>query len=324
MRHLRAPSKPTILAVLIVLSVVSTLMGPRFSAALRRPVSWLVAPLGDAAMAVSTAIKGGLGLIAEPEELVRLRRRAEQLEGQLVAAARELGRLRRQQRGRASLFAATGDFPGELIPARVIAGDPLPYTRSRLLTQMGERRDAPPGSVVTTRLVYTGRKKGLPPRLAAMGANAMVGELMESGNFTARVRLVTDRGFETRAAILRKFDPDKPRPIRILRKGAAVETTLTPENRGLIPVKARGDGAGSLRVEQVPEYHNVLPGDLLLSTGRTRRLPVSVPIGRVAEVHDSGDHPQYSVLKVEPIADIEALRDVYIVYPLPLHLPEDE
>jgi cell shape-determining protein MreC len=253
------------------------------------------------------------------EDARRYQQQNEELLGRLNAVEAELARRMQQDvtiDGIRKLYGPVKDFPYELIPARVVAGDAMPYGQTRLLNTGAEK-----GTRVTTRVLLTDRSKALPIRLAAVTPTALVGEVVESSAFAARMRLVTDRGYSTTHALIRRvIDPKKSRQITVVE--AASVQPLNAKNNAPIPVKAYGDGVSSVLVPRVKAYHNVQPGDLLVTMPDDPMLQAELRIGVVEEVQPDKDDPHFVTLKVRPSADLAALREVFLVVPLGEKLDE--
>jgi cell shape-determining protein MreC len=143
----------------------------------------------------------------------------------------------------------------------------------------------------------------------------LVGRIDEAGAYTARLQLLTDRGFQMAGRIRRNIDPARPRMVTVMEAGAAV-VPLTPENNKEIEVIARGDGSSGMVVEYVKAYHNVLAGDLLVTSGEEAILPTEINVGVVTEVRPDAKDPHRSTLVVRPHADLDSLREVFVVVPL--------
>lgn len=318
-------TRKTLLAVLLTASLVVALLGPGPSARLRGWLQVFLVPLGDPGMYLATAFKSHAGKPGmrpiSPAEAERLHDENQRLRARIEGLAQELLRAKQQvadvQAIRA-LYRPVRDLPCELIPARVVGGDSLPYGQTRQVN-VGRRDGAEVGARVTTRDLVTDRSKALPEGLPAISALrrlntvtgcALVGRLVETGRYTARLQLVTDRGFETAARIRRVIDEDHPRRI----KTAEASETLTAANNRLIDVTARGDGAGGLVVDDVSADHAIRPGDWLVTRDDDAALPVQILIGKVAEVADHPDRPHWLVrLRIQPAANLPALRGVYLV-----------
>jgi cell shape-determining protein MreC len=170
---------------------------------------------------------------------------------------------------------------------------------------------------VLARLLLTDRAKEMPPNLAVMSTSALVGRIESAGPFTARLLLLSDPSFTIRARILRRIDPARTRWVKVLTKGAAADEPLTEQNNAPVPVLAAGDGAGGL-VADATTYANILPGDRLVTADDDPYLRREVRIGVVEEVVVRPENHQQVVVRVRPLEDLAALRDVYILYWKPL------
>lgn len=323
---MKLPAKLTrqrTLAILIALSVLSSLLGNGLADRLRAALHPIFAPLGDAGMYLATAFREHVhslsGPSLTPAEAQKLIDANRELEGRLLSVERELAdRIQRQQEMHtimSQLFGPVQDLPCELISARVVAADSLPYGRRNVLN-VGRRQGAEPGVSVTTLRVLTDRSKALPANLAAITQAALVGRLTETGAFTARLQLVTDMGFKTPARIRRIVKPGVRRTVTIVSPSGASDVILTPEieNRYPVKVEARGNGVDRLIVEGVSALHNVQKGDFLVTSGDDPFLPAEIRIGEVVSVVDA-EQPNFVTLRVQPHADLATLREVYIVVP---------
>ncbi len=308
-------SKRTVLVVLLAVSMVTALLGARVAPRLRMVGQYVLPPLGEGGIYVSCAVKKHLknvtGRALPADEVRRLERENLELRGQQVVLEGEREYWRRQVeviQGIRQSYAPIRDLPCELIPARVVAADALPYGRTRLVNG-GNAAGAEPGMKVTTRELLTDRAKRLPPNLAAISATALVGRLMETGEFTARLQLVTDSGYGTWARIRRMLDPAHPRTVTI----GGVVRRLGEAHNPLIDVWAQGDGHAAMTVAGVSAEENVRPGDWLVTRDDDALLPVQIRIGTVAEVRENPRDPHTVNLLIVPHADFASLREVYIV-----------
>ncbi|HPS52665.1 MAG TPA: hypothetical protein PLK08_03845, partial [Phycisphaerae bacterium] len=219
MTHFK-PSKPTLLSAFIVLSAALTFLGPDSAGALRARLHWMLAPLGDAGMAVTTAFKN-LTTPSEPiitqryaqqlkQENVLLRQQLESMEARLL---RVLGTLQDGQAEFSHLFGPRKDVPVEFIAARVVAADSLPYGWSRVLNE-GRDQGIRNGMYATQLRVIHDRSKQITGNPMVISGATVVGRVIESGAFTSRLALLTDGGFEMYGQIRRVIDPRNPRMIR--------------------------------------------------------------------------------------------------------------
>ncbi len=329
MRPLGKPSKRSVLVVLVGLAILTYVLGPRTAGSLRGIVQPILAPLGDGGMYLATAMKMAFAPAGiSPEQARQLKRENALLSG-LAAYWKDQAHLHRRRVAGLITFQKSygplADLQCELIPARVVAEDSLPYGQTRSLNVGQKDKAVARAPVISAEpLLLTDRSKALPTRLAVVTGSALVGRLSQAGAFTSRMTLITDRAFGTRARILRIIDPRNPRKIVITTGGQAAEENLSVENNFLIEVEARGDGAGGLVISDVSEYHNIRPDDMLL-TAEDRYLPVPVRIGRIYKVQKNPRHPLREIIWVRPDATLESLRDVYIVVPLgPGPLPDGD
>ncbi|HOD80532.1 MAG: rod shape-determining protein MreC [Planctomycetes bacterium ADurb.Bin126] len=319
-------SRQKTLVILIALSVLSSLLGNGLADRLREAVHPFFAPFGDAGMYLATAFRDHIrsfsGPSLTPVEAQRLIETNRELEGRLLAIEDALAdRLQREREMRqiaSQLFGPVQDLPCELIPGRVVANDSLPYGR-RVMVNVGRAWGAEPGVSATTVRVLTDRSKALPENLATISQSALVGRVVETGAFTARLQLVSDQGYRVAGRIRRLIQPGRRRKVTIVVRdgGGGGEYDLTPalERQFPVLVQARGDGADGLVVENVSALHGVCAGDYLVSSGDDPFLPAEVRIGEVVEVKADPKHQNFQTLYVKPHADLSSLREVYIVVP---------
>jgi len=315
MKLLKKPSKKAVLFFLMGASVVMALWGAPLANRLRVLAHWVLAPLGQPGMSLTASVKSLTGGPEEvsPAEAGRLKEEVDTLRWRAQKAEEDLAHYLEQDALRQRLYGKMTDFPCEMVSAQVAASDSLPYGRTRLVNKGGSS-GAEPGSRVVTLL--TDRSKALPPKLATISSSALVGRLLETGGYYARLQLVTDGGFRIRARIIRAVDPNRPRWITVIAGGVAAQEQLSDRNNQVIEVEAQGDGVDGLVVREVKKYHNVQNGDWLVTAKDDAFLPEHVRIGRVVEVGDDPRNQLFSVVRVQPYADLAALKDVFIVVPL--------
>jgi cell shape-determining protein MreC len=333
MPSLLKPTRTKVLTGLMMLAVILTLLGENVSATLRGPTRVALDPLGDAGMYVATSVKRVAADVGEEsltgadarelrEENERLWDAVHLLYGRLVE---QRDRQEEQDNLLLSLYASRNrlfgeipedEFQWEIVPARFVGTDSLPYGRSRAVNA-GRVRGVVDGSkLLTRRVALTSRSKALVgTELAVISTEALVGEVTRSWAFGARVRLVTDRDFDVNALIRREIDPENPRTVTIVARGSASEQTLTPDNDFAVPVRAVGDGDRLLVMRDVPEQHNILPGDKLYLREDDYYLPARVRIGTIVRVEKQPKDPSFVTLYAEPAVDLQAIRDVYVVVP---------
>lgn len=321
-------SKSHLLAILLLCSLAMSFMGSRVSLPLRHATQFVLAPLGDAPMYAATKIQARLNRQAEPQlsdEQVKqvqaesryLRRLSDYWQAQSEVFERQAQRLANFQR----MYGPTVDLSCELIAAHVVGAGSLPYDRTRVLSG-GVRQRISPGAAVTVREVATSRSKALPPNLAAVNESSLVGRIVDSGAFTARLQLVTDRGFQVSARIRRVIVPSQVRTVTVTEGSLPRTTQLTPENNTPIDVLAVGDGADMVLVPDVKAYYNVQPGDLLWASAEKEYLPVDIYIGKVEKVQLNEKDSRRVTVYVRPHANVADVRDVFIISPLTTKAPK--
>ncbi len=212
-------------------------------------------------------------------------------------------------------------FRCRLLPARVIAAEPLAL-RNRRLVGAGRRSGVGQGDLVTTRIILHGSSP-LPDKLTVLGRNYVVGCISDSSDGSATLLLVTDPHFKMPARLWRLVEPGRQRTIYLTTPTGEMENrTFAHSGRGPgpepvgkpIPVEAVGNGR-EVVLEHVPANHGVRAGDILTSDGSTGLLPVGLTIGRVSRVERDRSDAHFVTVFVEPLADLHRLREVYIVLP---------
>jgi len=314
-------SRKRLLAMLLALSAIVAGIGAPAARPLRHAGAFFLAPLGDAPMYAVTQLSARIaaaGRARMSEEEARKLREENQYLRRLAAYWQYQEQVYRQRAEDLSnfqrMYGPARDLACELIAARVVAAGSLPYGQTRL-TSPGEARGIRSGSPVTTRQLSTRRSKALPPKLAVVDSTFLVGRIADSGAFTARLQLLSDRGFRIQARVLRQISPTRPRMVTVTQGSQPRTTLLTPENNYPIEVIAKGDGGRHVLVEHVKEYHKVRRGDLLLTSTRAADMPAQIHVGKVVEVQRGRD-PRRVTLKVAPHADLANIRNVYIISPV--------
>jgi cell shape-determining protein MreC len=303
-----------VLLTLMALSVLTAASGRPFSQRLRRAFRFVLVPVSDVSMHVTTAFRRNIGG-AEAGELTaeqaaELKRRMRLLEQRAVDLQKQMleyrGRMRELENFQ-DVYRPARHLKCVLIPARVVAAESLPYGSGRMVSA-GRRRGVLAGDQVTTRNLMTDRMKAL-GNFGVIANNALVGRIVESGEFTARMILVTDTNFKIPALI--KRDLSKPRKV----EGESSSVWLTKANYSDVDGIAFGDGTESVIVRKVPQKYNVLPGDVVWAKWGTI-MARDVRIGTVTKVVDDDKAKKAGFKKVivTPDADLSSLRDVYVIY----------
>jgi len=332
--RLQAFSKKHLLAVLLLCSLAMSLAGSGAARPLRHATHFALAPLGDALMYASTSLAGTM--TAEPvaklsaadarkliDENAELRKQVDLWQATSEYYWRQNIRLENFKQ----MYGWVGDVSCELIPAHVVGTGSLAYDQTRVLSP-GSQQGVEAGDLVASRDrrtsvdVATSRSKVLPDKLAVVTSSSLVGRVVDSGAFTARVQLVTDKDFQMSGRIRRLYVPGRSRTITT--EGPQPQTTqLTEKNNAPIDVLITGDGAGMVVVPGVKAYHNVLPGDYLWARATEQNIPMEIYVGQVVKVEPSPDMKDAHRVRVyvRPHEDLAAVRDVFIISPV-APLPE--
>ena len=321
MRRVAKFNKRRIVLILLAVAAIGSLLSPRMADTLRLPAHYALAPLSDLSMSAAAAFKSRLSNRGQPvlstQEAARLRHELDRLRHKVEALRRWGNGWKDRCREIQNIRHAYGPIRAtyELIPARVVLREALPYVQSLTITGAldGVRRGV---QVVE---VMTDRSKALPKGLAAITASFLVGRVEVAGRLCARIQLVTDRGFKAPATLRR--DPGIPRRITVTTPEGSADRRLTRANNNPIPVQVRGNGNNELVVEDIAKHHNIRPGDFVWTTGTAAALPVELLIGKVVRVETSGKNPNFVTVYVSPAAELTALHNVYIVRPLASELP---
>ncbi|MFW6154084.1 MAG: rod shape-determining protein MreC [Planctomycetota bacterium] len=321
-----------VLQGLLVLSVVSCFALPRGLDRPRELFAPLLAPMSHSGIYVCDAIGRNINDLLHDdcdEQAVRailranaplrdhllgeidrsLLRRLEACEQLIAAQQKQLDAVSRARE------ALGGAFPCKLIPGKVIGEGATPWDREALLRTSSRPT---PGAPVTTRALLINRPTAVPEGIAALSESALVGRIVSSGAWTAHLQLITDPDFSARGLIVRLIYPDRERLITVeQRDGSRTLLVQRPLRMGdaPIPVSLFGDGRG-LVTAAVPARHAIEPGDWVITSDRDGWLPMSVRIGTVRAVEPLTDNPKHVALRIEPEANLDALRRVTIVQPL--------
>jgi cell shape-determining protein MreC len=337
-----------ILIAMVAVSVLCILSAGRLASPLRRLVRFVLIPPADAGLYLASTLRGRL--MGEPvgetltprdakvlatlargdvsgvttDDLSRLR---PVVDARSAALARywKMRALKAEQTQHElmnfqNVFGPASGLNCELIPARVVASDPLPYGQSRIVNA-GSRRGARDDLPVTTRLLVFDRAKAIesPRSVPVVADQALIGRLARTGSFSAQVVLVTDRSFQCEAQITRVLhaDPNQRRQARVENDGEIEFIRLTETKNNPIPCVAEGGGSDTVIVNGVSADHSVRVGDMLEAPLAGTNEPRTIVIGTVVEVTDDPNlGAAFDRLTIEPAVDLAAVRDVLILRPI--------
>lgn len=136
----------------------------------------------------------------------------------------------------------------------------------------------PNGPYAQTALVGVGKQQGVKAQQAAIGTRGMVGYVIEAGDETARVLLLTD--INSRVAVVGERSGKK--------------------------AIAAGDGDGKLKLNYVSPSDHFMDGERLLTSGDGGFFPAGIPVARLAD--DGGE-----TLLATPFASVADERVVSVL-----------
>lgn len=159
--------------------------------------------------------------------------------------------------------------------------DPRPaFITARVIGDSG-------GAFVRTMLLNAGARDGVRKGQAVVNAEGLVGRVVEAGEHSARILLLTDLN---------------------ARVPVVVESTR-------VPAILAGDNTDHLRLTFLPVNASVSPGEHIVTSGQGGMLPPGLPIGIVAAVEDG-------IIRVQPFVNWDTLEYLRVLdYVLPGALP---
>jgi len=320
MRLRAKPSKGTILVGLCLASAVCmALPQARWLRGAVRPV---VVPLSVVGMAGPVTIRRRVREMTDTPD----RRADEKVRALRQVLAGQQETIRAQDERIAALAgwrSKLGGFRCRLIEARVIGAEAVPL-RDRRLVNVGAGRKVAAGDLVTTRRVVHEMPVALPPGLAVLGTNYVVGRMVDAKAFSGTVQLVTDRSFEMPVMLWRLVAPGERRMVYVRTPDGGRRKVLLPHDGktpGLhavgdpIVTQATGDGRHVV-LRNVPAYYGVRAGDLLTTSRSWELAPFQLRIGEVVRTAREKENAHFVTVYVQPFADLAGLSNVYVIQPV--------
>ena len=159
--------------------------------------------------------------------------------------------------------------------------DPRPvFITARVIGDAG-------GAYVRTVLLNAGTGDGVRVGQAVTNADGLVGRVVEAGNHSARILLLTD--LNSRVPVV-------------------IESTR-------VPAILAGDNSNNPRLSYLPRNASVSPGQRVVTSGHGGMLPPGLPVGEVVAVVDG-------VIRVRPLVDWHSLEYMRVLdFTLPGVLP---
>lgn len=137
---------------------------------------------------------------------------------------------------------------------------------------------APGGSFVRTLMVTAGNRRGVHKGQAALTGAGLVGRVIEAGEWSSRVLLITD--LNTRIPVV--LESSRQRAV------------------------LAGDNSDQPRLLYLPSEAPVAVGERVVTSGHGGNLPPGVPVGVVASVSERG-------VKVQPYAELSRIDYLRLV-----------
>lgn len=225
------------------------------------------------------------GIASWPAAPLAFVRRASEAIGSLLALEEENARLREENRRLVHWQNEAVRLAVQNAALREALKMP-PVTGTRRRTTVRIVAD-PGGPFVQTRLIDAGRDRGLEKGMAVVDAYGMVGRIVEVGERSARVLLITD--FNSRIPVL--VERSRDQAILEGRNGPLAELRFLPMNP------------------------SVAVGDRVLTSGRGGLLPSGLPVGEIVHVDDRR-------VLVRPLVDWDRLDHVTVLESDPVPTPD--
>jgi len=300
-------STKVILGALLLISAAAILFPQRWTGGFISLVQ-VVVPFQDAATVAVDAVSS-LGEVrpspVPSEAYEALTREKAAVEHQAAALAARVEELEGEVAVLSStrLWAVAGQrlgASGRLIPAKVISQDILPWRSSRLLNA-GSVQGVQDGAVVTSHVftVDRGEDAQLRSGLAILFGETLIGEIVQTGTHTSRVKLLSDVSVQ--------------RKVRIGRWTGGRFLLLDR----YYWMSGRGSGRMEIRdVERKDVETGVIQvGDTVLSDPQSDVLPAAMTIGKITTTSADRDNPLFAILTIAAAVSEESLRRVYIYDP---------
>ncbi len=292
----RWPSKSATFWVLMAVAALSAFVLPWRAV---RWTGWPLQSLTPMEMLVSSAARDADRRLSATREPPLAAEKARELRGEIEALQRALAqqqlKIEDLERQLAEVTGLRAQVPGSEV--RIVLGlvvgydaDPRRETLAVYLLSAEARQLVRPGLKVLAGTRPLGERE---PQVALRGW--LIGQVIEMQTNVARVQLTTDPGFR-----------DAVQAARVLADG----TWQLAES----PCVIRGQGRGTMRIEQVPVNYFESGQRIVVWPGATD-LPLRLSLGQMVSAKRLDDAPQYYDLTVVPWQSVKELTHVYILAP---------
>jgi cell shape-determining protein MreC len=196
-----------------------------------------------------------------------------------------------------------------LLDARVVAMD-IAAWRDAALVARGSTRGVSRSDWVASRCwINRGQTDDMEPGQPVLSEESLLGRVEQVSPFMSRVQLLTD--------------PDCPRmEVRIAsaeHHGQLVDYACSLRGHGGRRMIIENVAAGYVALDAEPtDVPRIRQGDYVVSAPGVLGIPSPMAVGRIAELTDDPRRRLVYDLIVEPIVDIDALREVFIIPLVPI------
>jgi cell shape-determining protein MreC len=320
--RLHLPSGNGIFAILMIGAAILMLLPSRWTAPLRT-VRQVLVPFQDGLYSLTSGSPRPPGSrndrpTVPAEQYEKVVRELEAMRNEAVSLQLMLHEIEAEQ-GTVEMylkkfFDRSAVRQGKLVPARVIACDPLSW-RDAALLGTGRRSGVQMQAWVASRsFLDTGSKDGVEEGMVVMAREYLIGQIKEVTPFSSAVVLLSD--VESRAeAWIGRIEGTTFRVVAVpeqLRGGAR---WAEPGHEKIFFLHGRGRGEMVVRgvIEDYIKLQAIAVGDLVVSPGSGHSLPVAMVIGRIEAIEDDPSQRQLRQLVVRCPIDTSALRWVYVL-----------
>lgn len=312
-RRFRKPSKPTIFAMLMVLSAGMALLPRDFFSPFRNLTQLVAVPQYGATAAARHISKSAKDLRSPPISQAKhaealAARKA--LENENVALLRKLHRLQEMVADLQQLRSRP-QFPanGRLIPARVVGWDAVPERDSMVLMKKS-RPEVRQGDWITSRLaIESGQQDGLHENMDDMrllARETLIGWIEQTGAYFSRAVLLSDAYSRRKWYVhIASVGREGRGPSFVMHNGQPADFALEGIGKGrmrILDINARFINEGLIR-----------PGDVVTTDGRDPKLPLPMVVGEIVEFEQIKNQPLLYHAIVKHRCDPKDISDVYIV-----------
>ncbi len=316
------PSRNGVFALLMACSVILMILPARWTNPLKT-IRQIAVPFQDGLYTLtagsdrSPSTQGNRSTVPI-EQYEKLKRELEAMRNETISVQSMLHEIQ-AEKGTVEMylkkfFDRSAVREGRLVPARVIAHDPASWRDAALLSAGRRKGVQLQAWVASRRFLDTGTSDGVDQGMVVLAREYLIGRIEEATPFSSRVVLLSDVDARAEAWIGRiegtKFGV-LPSP-EDFRGGAR---WAEPGHEAVFFLTGRGKGEMVVRGvhEDYVKGQAIVAGDLVVSPGTGRDLPVAMVMGLIEAVEDDPAQRQLRQLVVRCPIDTSALRWVYVL-----------